>query len=151
MLDVTGAATFRSSLDATGAAFFRSTLNVTGVATFATQVTVQGSFNVDSNCNLGNAIGDTVDVAGPLRVTGVATFVTDVTMNQGLTVSQSATITGNLNMGSGGEINLNAGVVDFDLGGTGGFTNASGSWSGYVTIKHDGATKYVPYLSSAPS
>ena len=137
----TGAATFLSTTDHTGAATFRSTIDVTGAATFATQVTIQGSLNCDSNVNLGNAIGDTVDVAGPLRVTGTATFVTNVTMDQGLTVSQSATFQGNLHVI--GSLNLN-------FGSTSGFTNATGGWSGYVIIQHDGTDKYVPYLSSAP-
>ncbi len=111
------------------------------VTTFVTGVTVQGAFNVDSNGNLGNAIGDTVDVAGPLRVTGTATFVTNVTMNQGLAVDQSVTVTGDLNL---------TGSLDLNLGSGGGFTNAAGTWSGYFIIQHDGTDKYVPYLSSAP-
>lgn len=118
-----------------------------GTATISSGVTIENGGLIIQNS--GGAIidgqadfSDNIVVAGDSSVfNGTVTFNDQVSLNDPVTFTDQVTITG-------GELNLSTAVIDFDLGSGSGFTEDS--WSGYVEIKHDGSTKYVPYLSSAP-
>lgn len=103
-LDVTGAATFRSTvgvagaMDVSGAATLQSALNVSGAAQCGSAVNVSGSLVVTGGATLrstldltGSAqVGGTLGVSGPLTVTGAGAF------RGSLAVSGNITVGGNL-------------------------------------------------------
>lgn len=82
----------------------------------------------------------TIDSSGSTFST-VAIFNDDVAFNDPVVFTDNPSIVGTT-------LTLNTAYIDFDLGSTAGFTKSA--WDGYVTVKHDGNTKYVPYLSTAP-
>jgi len=170
-LTVTGAATFSTAvtmngtLNVTGGTVLHSSLVTSGPATFGTTVTIQGTLNCDSNVNLGNAIGDTVDIAGPLRVTGTATFVTNVTMQQNLTVVDSLTVDNDVVVNSrltveddadfnSGSIVTVFGTLRVNSDDGAGFTEDSWSGCTHIQIPDGGGgwkTVHIPYLESDPT
>jgi hypothetical protein len=76
---VQGAVNVGASIDVTGVATFRSTLTASGVATFGTGVTVGGTLGVTGAATFATG----VTVGGALGVTGLSTFMSAVTIIAG--------------------------------------------------------------------
>jgi len=115
-----------------------------GDAYFDVNIHVNDSVQVDNDVNIDSnlTVGDHITVTGDSSVfNGTVSFNDQVAFNDPVTVTDFLNVTGT-------EINLTTSVIDFDTGSAAGFTEST--WSGYITAKHDGATIYIPYLSTAP-
>lgn len=60
-----------------------STLAVTGAATLSSTLAVTGNATFDGNTTLGNAVGDTTTISGPLTANSTASIVGPVTITSG--------------------------------------------------------------------